>query len=75
MAVEIKKKKGESVGSFIFRFNKRVRQSGLMKEVKKRKFTRRAINKRKRKSAALYRLKKQEELTRLKKYGFEGKNK
>lgn len=75
MAVEVRRKKGENVGSFIFRFNKKIKQSGLLKEVKKRRFRRRPPNRGKRKLTALYRQEKQKNLSRLKKYGFEGKNK
>ncbi len=73
--VEVKKRQGENVGSLVFRFNKRVKQSGVLKEVKKRRFSGRTVNRGKRRLAALYRLKKQKEIMRLKKYGFEGKAK
>jgi len=74
-ALEIRRKKGENMASFIFRFNKRVKQSGILKEVKKRRFWDRPVNRSKRRSAALYRLKKQAEVSRLKKYGLERKAK
>ncbi len=67
--LEIRKKEGENVGAFLFRFNKKVKQSGIMKEVKKRKFTSRNVNKNKRRSAALYRVSKLKSLSQLKKYG------
>lgn len=74
-ALEIRRKRGENTASFIFRFNKRVKQSGVLKEVKKRRFRGRPVNRNKRRSAALYRLKKQAEVSRLKKYGLERKAK
>ena len=53
--LEIRKKEGESTGSFLYRFGKRVKQSGILKEVKKRRFKGRAVNRRKVRLAALYR--------------------
>ena len=67
--IDVRKKEGEHVGAFIFRFNKKVKQSGIMKEMKKRKFTTRNVNRNKRKSAALYRVSKVKSLSELKKYG------
>ncbi len=75
MAIEVRKKKGENVNSLIFRFNKRVKQSGVLKETKKRRFKSRDVNKNKKRSSALYRSKRQEEIARLKKYGAERKTK
>lgn len=75
--IEIKRKEGESTGSFIFRFNKKIKQSGILKDAKRKRFRSRPLNRQKKKLASLYRLEKQEELGRLKKYGFssQGKNK
>ncbi|MEK7465678.1 MAG: 30S ribosomal protein S21 [Patescibacteria group bacterium] len=69
MPLEIKKKEGETTGSFMFRFNKRVQRSGLVKEVRKRQFKSRAANRTKRRSSALYRIGKKSELAKAKKYG------
>lgn len=68
--IELRKKEGESVGSFLYRFNKKMKQSGILKEVKKRRFKHRPLNKQKTRLAALYRKKKAGELAQLKKYGF-----
>ncbi|MEK7629832.1 MAG: 30S ribosomal protein S21 [Patescibacteria group bacterium] len=70
MALELKKKEGESVNSFLFRFNKKIQQSGLVREVKKRRFRARAINSQKRKLAALHRMSKKEEIVKLKRFGY-----
>ncbi len=67
--IHTKKKEGETLSAFVYRFNKKVMQAGVVKETKKRQFTTRGANKGKRRIAALYRLKKQEDLARLKKYG------
>ena len=68
--LEIKRKEGENIGSMLYRFSKKVKQSGVLKEAKKRRFRHRAVNKRKLRLGALYRIGKQEELAELKKYGF-----
>jgi ribosomal protein S21 len=53
--IEVKKKEGESVNAFLFRFTKKIQQSGVLKEAKKRRFAKRAENKHARKMSALYR--------------------
>jgi ribosomal protein S21 len=68
--IEVRRKEGENVGSLLYRFSKKVKQSGILKEVKKRKFRDRPINRRKRRLSALYRIKKEQEIAELKKYGF-----
>ena len=67
--IEIKKKEGESSASHLYRFTKKVRQSGVLKEAKKRKFHDRPINKRQRRMSALHREKKKEEMKKAKKLG------
>lgn len=69
MALEVKKREGETPASFLFRFNKRVQRSGLVKEIRKRQFKTRTPNKTKRRSAALYRGTKQRSITKERKYG------
>ena len=66
--LEIKKREGESVGSFMYRFNKRVKQSGILMEIKRRQFRDREENRRARRNGALYRKKKHDEHSRMKKY-------
>ncbi len=70
MAIEVKRREGETINSVMFRFNKRVQQSGVVKESRKRQFTKRAPNRGRRKLAALYRIGKQDKLTRARKHGF-----
>lgn len=67
--MEIRKRKNESVGTFLYRFNKRVQQSGVLKEVRKRRFAARTENKRKRRISAIYRVKKNQEIKKLRKIG------
>jgi len=55
MHITVKKREGESTSAFLYRFNKRVKQSGILKEAKKRRFKARPPNRQKRRNAALYR--------------------
>ena len=67
--MEIKKKENEAVGSLIFRFNKKIQQSGTMKEYRKRRFRTRPVSRIKLKLSALYKNEKAQEVARLKKLG------
>jgi ribosomal protein S21 len=69
MPLEVKRKEGEQVGAFIYRFKTKVKQSGILKEAKKRRFFVRPKNKRKMRLAALHRTKKAEEFKQMKKLG------
>ena len=62
MPIIVKKRERENISSLLFRFNKRIKQSGLLKEAKKRRFHHRPINRNKRRKAALYKLRKTEEI-------------
>ncbi|MDP3947286.1 MAG: 30S ribosomal protein S21 [bacterium] len=67
--MELRRKEGESVTSFIYRFTKRVKQSGILKEAKKRRFRARPMNRNRRRLSALHRETKKVERQRLKKLG------
>ncbi|MDP3975113.1 MAG: 30S ribosomal protein S21 [Candidatus Jorgensenbacteria bacterium] len=69
MAIKVKKREGESVNALLYRFNKRVQQSGLVREVRRRQFRKRVGNRRKRKDSALYRIDKQAVIARERKFG------
>lgn len=69
MAIKVRKREGESVNTLLYRFNKRVQQSGLVREVRKRQFRKRAENRRKRKDSALYRKDKEVTMARERKFG------
>ncbi len=73
MPIEIRKRKNENSNAFIYRFNKRVQQSGVLKEVRKRRASKRTENKTKRRNRALYRIVKQKELAKQKKQGYKAK--
>lgn len=67
--LSVRKRDGESATSLMYRFNKRVKQSGLVKEVRKRRFTDRKVSKLKVKIKALHRETSKKEYQRKKKLG------
>ena len=67
--IEIKKKEGESTNAFIYRFTKKIQQSGVLKEAKKRRFSDRKLNKRSKKDSAIYRSKRKTEIEKERKLG------
>ena len=67
--IESKKKEGESSSSLFFRFSKRVRQSGVLVEARRRRFRSRPVSRRARRISAQYRASKRIETARLKKLG------
>lgn len=69
MAIEVRKREGETLAAFLYRFNKRIKNSGLVKEVRKRQTKKRGQNKRNRRASAIYRIAKDSEISRSKKYG------
>ncbi len=67
--IEVRKKEGETPASALFRFTKRVKQSGVLIEARKRRFRGRPMNRRKRRLGAQYKALKKAETARLKKLG------
>ncbi len=67
--MEVRKKEGENPNSLIFRFLKRIQQTGVLRESKKRRFRARPINRLKRKLSALHREQKKVEYEKAKKLG------
>ncbi len=67
--IEIKRKEGESVNAFLYRFTKKIQHSGVIKESKKKRFHDRVQNKRARKDSALYRIEKRLDTEKLKRLG------
>ncbi len=65
----VRKRESESPTSLMYRFNKRIKQSGLVKEVRKRRFTDRKVSKLKIKIKALHRESSKKEYQRKKKMG------
>jgi len=73
--IEVKKKEGESVNAFLFRFTKKIQQSGVLKESKKRRFAKRAENKHGRKRSAMYRSERKKEVEHARRLGLFKKRK
>lgn len=67
--VHVWKKEGESAGALIYRFTKKVQQSGVLREAKKRRFRTRPRNKIKIRLSAIHREVKKREYLRAKKLG------
>ncbi|MBI4193056.1 MAG: 30S ribosomal protein S21 [Candidatus Colwellbacteria bacterium] len=69
MAVEVRKKEGESSSALIYRFIKKTQRSGLKREVKRRRFHARPSSRTARRLSALHREKKRVERERARKLG------
>ena len=69
MAIEARKKEGESGSSLLYSFTRKVKRSGILKEVRKRKFYARPKTQIKRRVTALHRETKRVEVERMKKLG------
>ena len=67
--MEVRKKENESVNTLIFRFIKKVQQTGVLREAKKRRFRNRPQNALKRRLSALHREQKKRDQERAKKLG------
>lgn len=67
--MELKRKEGESTSAFLYRFNKKIQQSGILREARKRRFYARPVNRLKRKNSALHREQKSKERVIAKKLG------
>lgn len=66
--IEVRTRSNESSTQALFRFTRRVKRSGVLKEVSKRRFTKRPVTKRQRRLAALYRAAKAVEVAAAKKF-------
>ena len=69
MSIEVRKKEGETASALFFRFSKKIKRSGILKEAKSRRFQSRRISRTKRKISALHRESKKKEMERLKRAG------
>ncbi|PIU98382.1 30S ribosomal protein S21 [Candidatus Wolfebacteria bacterium CG03_land_8_20_14_0_80_40_12] len=67
--MEIKRREGEPISAFLYRFSKKIQQSGVLREVKKRRYKDRAVSRLKRRLSALHRERKRKEVQRAKKMG------
>jgi len=69
MAIEARKKEGESGSSLLYTFTRKVKRSGILKEVRHRKFHGRAVSRIKRRVSAIHREAKKADIDRQKKLG------
>jgi ribosomal protein S21 len=69
MAIEARKKEGESGQSLLYTFTRKVKRSGIVKEVRHRKFHTRVVSRIKRRSSAIHREEKKADVERQKKLG------
>ena len=67
--ISVRKREGESPTALLYRFNKKVKQSGIIREIRKRRFAKRKTSKLQKKLSALHRAKMQREFTRKRKLG------
>jgi len=67
--IEVKRRNNETPAAMLFRFTKKIRQSGIMKETRHRRFHSRTENKRKRAASAKYKAGKAKEISDLRKMG------
>jgi len=67
--VKVIKREGETSGAMFFRFSKKIKQSGILKESKKRRFRSRPVNRRKKRLSAKHREEKKAEVKKARKMG------
>lgn len=67
--MEVKRREKESIPGLLYRFNLRVKRSGILREMKKRRFYRRTTNRRRQRISALYRETKKKEIEKSRKLG------
>lgn len=69
MAIEVKKKQGETTRSLLRRFSRRIQQSGILIRARKARFLEREKSKRERRTSALRRVRVVGEKEKLRKMG------
>ena len=69
MAIEARKKEGEAGTALLYTFTRKVKRSGILKEVRNRKFYKRTTSRIKRRASAVHREEKKAEVERMKKLG------
>ncbi|HVO28619.1 MAG TPA: 30S ribosomal protein S21 [Candidatus Paceibacterota bacterium] len=69
MAIEARKREGEPGNAILYNFTRKVKRSGILKEVRSRKFYARSVSRIKRRASAIHREAKKAEVDRMKKLG------
>ncbi len=67
--MEVRKRSNETSNALIYRFTRKVQQSGIIREAKKRRFHKRPTSKLRRRLSALHRAVKRKEYVRDRKLG------
>lgn len=67
--VEVKRREGESSNALLYRFMTKVKRSGVIMEMRKRRFRDRAINRMKRRASAIHREITKKDMERARKLG------
>lgn len=67
--MELKRREGEPINAFLYRFSKKIQQSGILREAKKRRFKTRRITKYKKRVSAAHREQKRKEAEKARKSG------
>ncbi|MBU4348493.1 30S ribosomal protein S21 [Patescibacteria group bacterium] len=60
----VKRKEKESISSLLYRFTKKIKRSGILREARKRRYATRDISRVKRKLSAIHREEKKKEIQR-----------
>jgi ribosomal protein S21 len=69
MAIEVRKKEGEAGNSLLYSFTRKIKRSGVLKEMRARRFHSRPMSRIKRKLSAIHREEKRVDVERKKKLG------
>ena len=69
MAIEVRKREGEAGAALLYNFTRKVKRSGILKEVRNRKFYKRTTSRIKRRASAIHREEKKVDVERQKKMG------
>lgn len=67
--IEVKKREGESASALLFRFTKRMKRSGILRESRARRFRKRNINRVKRRVSAVHKAARKVQVERERKLG------
>lgn len=70
MSVKVNKRKGENFNSLLYRFNRKIKRSGILREARKKLYFQKSPNKNQRRKSALYKENKNKEIEKLKRYGY-----
>lgn len=69
MAIEARKREGEQGAALLYNFTRKVKRSGILKEVRRRKFYVKPASRIKRRASAIHREEKKADVERQKKLG------